>query len=175
VRYIILNLAGGVDKARNFLLGRASKPTEYVGNTEASYTSERLRDSRAAVDEFLKELPARSGLQPENVLVMVDAIRPNMYTREGLKAANGSYFDLMRRYLMEQARTAGFEVIDMQPAFMQRHALDASRFEFSTDEHWNGTAHAVGAAAAAASAAFRRLFPSACRDLAREVGRVANP
>lgn len=174
-RYVILNLAGGVDKTRNFLVGRASKPATYVGNTEAAYTSERLRDSRAVVDEFLNELPARSGLQPENIVVMVDAIRPNMYTSEGLKEANGSYFDLMRRYLMEQARAAGFEVIDMQPFFMQRHALDASRFEFSTDEHWNGTAHAVAAAATAASAAFRRLFPSACLDLAREVGRDANP
>ena len=43
----------------------------------------------------------------------------------------------MRRYLMDQARAAAFEVIDMQPFFMRRHAYDGSRFEFATDERNN--------------------------------------
>ena len=170
-RYVILNLAGGVDKADQLLRGGRARP-KYVGNTEATFTPERVRDSREAVDEFLKELPARSGVPPERILVMVDAIRPDMYSSDSLKAAAGSYFDLMRRYLMERAHTAGFEVIDMQPHFLRRHALDGSRFEFPSDDHWNGTGHETAAAAAAASAAFRKVFPSACADLAQEVGRV---
>jgi hypothetical protein len=174
-RYVILNLAGGVDKARKFLSGRPSVSLKYVGNTQASVTPERLHDSRAAVDEFLKELPARAGLPPERIIVMVDAMRPDMYSDEDLKNAGGSYFDLMRRYLMDQARAAAFEVIDMQPFFMRRHAHDGSRFEFATDEHWNGAAHEVGAAAAAASAVFQGIFPSACFDLASEVRRAAYP
>jgi hypothetical protein len=170
-RYVILNLAGGVDKADQLLRGGRARP-KYVGNTEASFTPERVRDSREAVDEFLKELPARSGLPPERILVMVDAIRPDMYNSDSLKAAAGSYFDLMRRYLVERAHAAGFEVIDMQPHFLRRHALDGSRFEFARDDHWNGRGHETAAAAAAASAVFRKVFPSACADLAQEVGRV---
>ena len=170
-RYVILNLAGGVAHAKHFLRGGRSRP-KYVGNTEASFTPERVRDAREAVDAFLRELPARSGLSPDRILVMVDAMRPDLYSSDSLAAAAGSYFDLMRRYLLARARTAGFDVIDMQPHFLRRHALDGSRFEFPRDDHWNGRGHETAAAAAAASTVFRKVFPLACADLAQDVSRA---
>jgi hypothetical protein len=174
-RYVVSNLAGGVTKLGSLLEGGSNERTRYVGNTEATVGPERMRDSRAAVDEFLKELPSRTGLPANRIIVMVDARRPDMYTPEGLARAQGSYFDIMRRYLLEHARAGGFDVIDMQERFMRRHAMDGSRFEFPTDEHWNGTGHEVAAASAAASRVFQTLFPGACPQLAQEVRRVAQP
>lgn len=171
VRYVVLNLAGGVDAATQVLQGRTSRP-KFVGNTEASYTPERLRDSRAVVDEALKELPARSGLAPERIVLLVDAMRPDIYDPDSLKAAAGSYFGVMRRYLMEQAQARGFQVVDMEPLFERRYALDGTKFEFPSDEHWNPAGHETAAAAVAATKAFRSLFPAACSALAREADGV---
>lgn len=174
VRYIVLNLAGGVDATKQLLRGNPARP-KYVGNAEASAAPERVRASRAAVDEFLKELPARAGLPAGRIAIMVDAMRPDMYDPDSLRAAAGSFFDVMRRYLMERARRAGFDVVDMQQQFLRRYALDRTRFEFNTDDHWSGVGHEVAAAAAAASPVFRSVFPSACTQLAREAERVSQP
>lgn len=173
-RYVVLNLAGGVDAALQILRGNPPRPS-YVGNTEASASPERLRDSRAAVDEFLAELPARAGLPPGHIIILVDAIRPQIYDPDSLRATAGLFVDVMRRYLLERARAAGFDVIDMQEQFIRRYAQDSTHFEFPSDNHWNGAGHEVAAAAAAASPAFRSVFPSACTALAQEARRVAYP
>jgi len=49
-------------------------------------------------------------------------------------------------------------VLDMQPVFIARHALDGSRFEFPTDKHWNALGHELVAQEMRHSAVFQRLF-----------------
>ena len=173
-RYVVLNLAGGVDAAGAILRGNAPRPT-YAGNTDASTSPERVRDSRAVVDEFLRQLPGRAGLPPGRIVILVDAIRPEMYDADSLKATAGLFIDVMRRYLLERARAAGFDAFDLQEQFILRYARDSTRFEFPTDNHWNGGGHEVAAAVAAGSHAFRSVFPSACTALAEEARRVAQP
>ncbi len=138
------------------------KPTggsPWVGNTAAAVDSQRLIDSRRVVDEFLAELPWRSGLDPARIVLLVDGMRPNLYRAEGLQAAAGSYFDLMRRYLIAAAARGGFEVIDMQPRFIARYRRDSLRFESPNDSHWNALGHEAATEAVAGSAVFRRTFP----------------
>jgi len=170
-RYIVLNLAGGVDAANQFLHGNRPRP-RYVANVEAAASPEKVRDSRAVVDEFLKQLPARAGLPPGRIVILVDGIRPQLYDPDSLKTTGGLFIDVMRRYLLAQARTAGFDAIDLQEHFLRRYARDSTRFEFATDNHWNGVGHGVAAEAVVASPVFRETFPGACTALAPEAERV---
>jgi hypothetical protein len=175
IRYVTLNLAGGVTHLKDLLKGPSAADPYYVGNTTASFTPERLRDSRRAVEEFLSTLPDYAGLDPGRILLVVDGIRPQVYSDEGLRAASGSYFDLMRHYLIERGEQHGFEVLDMQPRFVQRHARDGTRFEFSSDHHWNWHGHEEAANAVASSRVFKQIFPASCLKLAREDNVVARP
>jgi hypothetical protein len=174
-RYLTLNLAGGVNKLRRLLRGRPAVGAQTVGNTAAAFTPERLEKSQRAVDQFLTALPSYSGVDPAHTALVVDAIRPEMYSEDSLKAAAGSFFDLMRRYFIQQAGLRGFEVVDMQPRLIHRHALDGSRFEFPSDDHWNGRGHEEAARAVASSRVFREVFPVACPILAPEGARASRP
>jgi len=139
--------------------GKATDGSRWVGNTAAAADSQRLAASRQVVDEFLAELPSRSGLPPSRILLVVDGMRPDLYSAEGLRAAAGSYFDLMRRYLIGEAARGGFELIDMQPRFIERYRRDSLRFEYPIDVHWSGVGHEAAAEAVATSHVFRRTFP----------------
>jgi hypothetical protein len=128
-----------------------NRGARYVGNTAAYASSDRIADSQRAVDTFLSELPQRVGLEKSQILFVVDAIRPELYSASDLIAAAGTYFDVMRHYFLEQARTNGYEVIDMQPRFILRHHQDGSRFEYAMDAHWNAVGHQEAADAIASS------------------------
>jgi hypothetical protein len=64
----------------------------------------------------------------------------------------------MRAYLAAQAKARGYEVRDMQPVFIARHARDGSRFEFPTDKHWNTLGHRLVADEVRKSGAYARVF-----------------
>ena len=49
----------------------------------------------------------------------------------------------MRRYVMEQARLRGFEVLDLQPRFVDHVSKHRRPMEFPTDNHWNALGHEV--------------------------------
>jgi hypothetical protein len=176
VRYVILNLGGGLPKLRSLLVeGPRRVEPRHVGNTTASFTPERLRDSRKAVEAFLTTLPAYAGVDPGHILLILDAIRPEMYSQQGLRIAAGSFFDLMRRHLMERAKHHGYELVDMQQRFLQKYALDGSRFEYASDLHWSGRGHEEAAKAIASSHMFRQNFPGRCENLTREDKLVVRP
>jgi hypothetical protein len=120
----------------------------------------RVSDSKQAIDYFLAQLPARSGLEPRSILLVLDAIRPAIYSEETLRRSESGYHAQMRRYLDEHARALGFQVIDLQPVFIARHRRDHTRFEFPTDKHWNELGQQVAAGEIGKSAVFSRLFGS---------------
>jgi hypothetical protein len=129
-----------------------------VGNTRSDYDPRRLQVSKQVVDQFLAELPARSGLLPDNIALIVDGLRPQLYTRTGLAEIENSYIAIMRRYFIQRAAIQGFEVIDMQPRFMRRHIQSGVRFEFVNDSHWNSDGHREAAMALQEAKMFSRLF-----------------
>ena len=118
-------------------------PARYVGNTFAQADSARVAASRRAIDAFFDQLPARSGLPPDQVLFVVDAMRPHSYDDEHRALAEGSFFDLMRRAFIAQATAQGYIVIDMQQVFEARYQAQRQRFEWSHDNHWNVYGHEV--------------------------------
>lgn len=118
----------------------------------------RLPDSRKAVDFFLDQLPARSGLEPAAIALVLDADRPAIYDDQALKRSEGSAYAQMRRYVAEQARARGFALVDLQPAFIEHHRRNGRRFEFPADKHWNELGQQVVAAEIRKSAPFARVF-----------------
>ena len=64
-----------------------------------------------------------------------------------------------KKYFEKQALAFGYEVLNMQPIFIERNRLDNSRFEFKTDGHWNELGHALVAEKIEESAVFKSTFP----------------
>ena len=141
-RYLMINLELMLLPSRLRARSPGGEPAaNYAGNTRADASPERVRDSKRAVDAFLAELPARSGLDPSRVLLVVDGIRPHMYDPEMLAMADGSYYSIMRDYIMERAAEEGFEVSDMHRVFSEHYAEHGEKFEYPTDTHWNPLGH----------------------------------
>jgi hypothetical protein len=101
----------------------------------------RLKISYEAIDAFFRDLPRLVKLPPERVLFTIDGFR---YPEA---VATGTYFDLMRKAFRAKAQALGYEAIDLDPLFFERYRRNGERFEFVNDPHWNGTGHAVAAAA----------------------------
>lgn len=142
----------------NLSLGRHD--TRYVGNIEAQAPEEYMAQSRWATDRFLDLLPEMSGLPPKRIQLVVESIRPNLYDPATMAEGEASFWGRMRAYMIEQARARGFEVIDLNPIFMERFKRTGLHFEFTTDGHWNGEGHAAAAEAIMASRVYRQVFDS---------------
>jgi hypothetical protein len=141
-RYMMINLELMMLPSRLRARSAGGDPAaKYAGNTRADTSPERVRDSKRAVDAFLAELPARSGLDPSRILLVVDGFRPHMYDPEMLAKVEGSYFHIMRDYIIERAAEVGFGVSDMHVVFTEHYAEHGERFEYPTDTHWNSLGH----------------------------------
>src|SRR4051794_34343963 len=159
-RYLLINL--GIQNSLLFavrpigelIFGKpANAAPRYAGNTDASADETRVRDSLAAIDAFLRDVPERIGLPPERVLFTLDGFR----YADAAQAGAGTYFDLMRGAFMEKAAALGYEVIDLDLRFIPRHARTGESFEFYDDNHWNATGHEVAFEAVMGSKLLARL------------------
>lgn len=140
----------------------------YVAEVLAQSAGLQVKKTEWAADVFLEELPARSGLDPSRILFTIDGFRPQMYSPEQLPAVSNSGWAEIRRYFIEKASEAGYEVIDLHPVFMERYSRDHRRFEFPTDAHWNGEGHTVVADAVMSSRVFGEVFRLPLRDSMRD-------
>jgi len=125
----------------------AAEPVRYVGNTLARADPARLAEGERVIAWFLDALPSEACLAPRNIVLVVDAIRPELYDNAALAAARMTYFGRMRATLIAQAAARGFPVVDMEPYFRAAYAADPRPFEYPNDGHWNPRGHAVAAAA----------------------------
>lgn len=164
-RYLAINLdAGGawtrLKRRLDFFASPKSPGSEprYVGNVVARQPAGVVADSKRAVDAFLARLPRHSGLEANRILLVVDGKRQTLYAEREPARSDGSYFEILRRYLMDRARRLGYDVVDMGPLFAEAYKRDGRRFEFSRDAHWNGYAHGIVAAAVARSRLFSSVF-----------------
>ena len=119
----------------------------YAGNTAADAGAERLSRSLAALDAFFRDLPSYAGLPPSRILFVVDGLRyPDVAA-----ASAGTYFDRMRRALLEKAASLGYAAIDLDPFFFEHHRRTGERPEFVRDAHWSSIGHGVAFNAVMAS------------------------
>jgi hypothetical protein len=149
--YLVRNLE--ITNVKNKMLQIYYKP-QYVGNVAAVVDDTRFQDSYNAVDAFLRDLPQYSGLQPRNVMFVIDD-RTTVY---GEEVDPEAYFAIMKLYFTSRARALGYTVLDTAPAFKRHFAANQQRFEFSHDWHWNSTGHAVVASAIESSDWWQNVY-----------------
>jgi len=154
VRYFMLNVnvLALLDRLRYGSL----PPNNYHHASPADIPAELLVDSYRGIDEFLAELPARTGLPPERLLLAVDAVRDNIYAGDG--SEHNAYFTLMRDRLLSEAATGGFETIDLNPIFSADWRANHRRFDYPDDGHWDGYGHGIVAGAVTKSRLIATLF-----------------
>ena len=162
-RYLVFNLHA--EAALRRLVDRFVAPAQadalpkFIGNTTADADEQRLVLSRRAIDAFLERVGQMTGLSPEQIVFLVDGLRPQLYAGEAAeRAVAQSYFARMRDYFVERASAHGYEVVDLGPLFKEHYAEHGRRFEFETDFHWNALGHAVAASALADTRLLRRLL-----------------
>jgi hypothetical protein len=171
VRYVHGN--GFIDAARRRLRAAVSgEETRFVGNVAAEVDAARLKKSQDAIDYFLTTLPRYSGVPPDRIVLLVDGERPQLYDAQQLKAAQTSYFSQMRSYLVTHARPLGYNVVDLQPRFVARHARDGMRFEWPIDAHWNAAGHDEAAKAVIDTGILARVFGSGSQHGRLEAGKA---
>jgi hypothetical protein len=163
VRYLVFNLQAPENlrslASQAMTLVRPARAETFIGNTLASADADRIRWSQAAVLAFLRDLADYAGWQSGNVLFLIDGIR---YPRDD-QAVRESYFVRMREFFIAQARRAGYEAVDLDPAFFEHFRANSERFEFPTDGHWNALGHRLATEAALRSKAFSRWQASAAQ------------
>lgn len=158
-RYLLVNLKiQALPKQLSYLF-RQRQGDSFVGNTSSETAPERMRDSRRAVDAFFEHLKHDVRVPLQQMLFVVDGMRPELYDERALAEAERSYFGLMRRYFLDRAQSQGANVIDMQPIFRQQFSSNGTRFEHPRDAHWNELGHDLFAQAVAKSGFLRKITP----------------
>jgi hypothetical protein len=128
-------------------LAQAEDAPQYVGNTSADASPARIAEGERVIDWFLAGLPGAACLKPQEIVIVVDAIRPQIYDEEQLERARSSYFGILRAKLISEAKAKGFTVVDAEVPMRADYAAAHQVFEYPTDGHWNSHAHGVMAAA----------------------------
>lgn len=149
--YLATNLQAQHALANLKSLFSNAKPKQFVGQTKADVAPKRLASSRQAIQRFFELLPEMSGLAPQDILFVVDGLRPHLYSQNTLKQAKKSYFAHMRKVFLGDAKRHGYMVADLQPVFQAAHKMTGKRFEFKKDGHWNAEGHRLAAQEALAS------------------------
>ena len=158
-RYLVFNLGlrhlALAAAARIGLISPAQAAApEYVGNTAAVASAQRVRDSEEGIIAFFADLANSVPLPPDRILFLVEGAR----YESDVAATEQSYFGLMRARFMSEALRRGHEVIDLQPWFVNRSRGGNVRFEYPTDGHWNALGHEVAAQALGASKLYQTVF-----------------
>jgi hypothetical protein len=159
-RYIVMNLEAGnvVERVKQWTASFPGGTRRFVGNVDVDPEPGRVTDSERAVDEFLARLPKMAGLPAGRILLVLDAPRPEIYAPDELEAVQNSYFEIMRRYLIDKASAAGYQLIDLEVVFAADYQRRGLRFEYPHDYHWNPTGHEVVARAIGRSPVFQAVF-----------------
>jgi|SRR5262245_34801344 len=106
----------------------------------------------AAIDRFLSDLPARSGVPPRCTALLVDGDRYAIYDPR-LATAQVDPPEA-RAYFMRRATELGYRVADLEPVFRDDFARRHRHFDYyPVDRHLNGLGHRL-----AAEQAYRLLF-----------------
>jgi hypothetical protein len=149
-RYLALNLQMKT-QIDDFL-----NPPSYGENARTLLDRARVADSLAVIPAFLGEIVERTRLPPDKILLVIDGIRPEIY--DDTMADTKSFFEVMRTTLLSQARSAGFETLDLQPVFRDDYRKHHQKFEYVNNDHWNEYGHAVVANAIERTGFFKSLF-----------------
>ena len=124
-------------------LGKEDKRVKYVSNFDANVSDEFWQEAMKVTDIYLGNIEKFSGVKNNNILFVLDGIRPEVYNLNEEVDISQSFWYKIREYFIKQANIKGFEVIDMQEKFREQYKKNGKKFEFETDSHWNSEGHAA--------------------------------
>ena len=107
---------------------------------DESYESnpERYKIGFKATDIFLKNLSyLTSNNPPKNIILLIDADRG--YIKGGYPN-KGVYFEAQRNYLIDQAKSYNFSVINLEEKFEDEYK-SGKKLNSSVDGHWDESGH----------------------------------
>lgn len=134
----------GLDQAHAAL----ADPSSSVGNTSSDTNPARVKEGEDVIAWFVIALSRAACLPPQNIVLVVDAMRPEVYVGDdALTAARVTYFSRMRETVMTAARQKGYVVIDLEPRFRAAYLRDGRQHNFPNDSHWSAHGHEAVAAA----------------------------
>jgi hypothetical protein len=123
-------------------------PSSSVGNTSSDASPARVKEGEDVIAWFVTALSQAACLPPQSIVLVVDAMRPEVYIGDdALAAARVTYFSRMREAVMAAARQKGYVVVDMEPRFRATYLGDGRQHNFPDDSHWDAHGHEVVAAA----------------------------
>jgi hypothetical protein len=134
LRYLYDNLAVHVHLPGPATIFRGHRPSPADAGADAVPQPDSRRVELLATT-LLERLPAASGLDPDQIVIVIDADRPAI--RSG-QPAEPRDIDALAKL----ARTSGFRVVDLDSSF--RAAGPPLDF-LPLDGHWNARAHAIAA------------------------------
>jgi hypothetical protein len=106
----------------------------------------------AAVDRFLADLEAGSGIPTRCIVFLMDGDRYAIY--DPRLAAAPADLPEARAYFMRRAAALGYRVADLEPVYREHFRLHARHFDYyPLDRHLNGLGHRL-----AAEQSYRLLF-----------------
>jgi len=145
-RYLFyhLNVGNHLKTLKNTIvkfLNNDDTPVRYIGNVVAEVPKKQEEDGYKATDLFLLNISKKSTLRSNNIVFVIDAVRPSIYNKDDLNNSVTSYWSKMREYFIKQSVDKGFNVIDMQSVFINNYNSNKAKFEYVNDGHWNDLAH----------------------------------
>lgn len=120
----------------------------------------RVRLGREAIAHFIRLLPEATGVKTENIVLILDAERANIY-EPSPRDAGRSYYSQMKQKLVEAAVSTDIHLIDMEEPFTNHFRENRQKFEFPTDGHWNELGHSLVAKVILASEFWSQMRQSA--------------
>jgi hypothetical protein len=140
LRYIVFNahLSEHWVALQELIFGRPAnaQPRRY-GVTPGEIA--KLRYAQAATEAFFRDLPQYARLPRSRILFTMDGWR----YPDAAAHASGSFRHQLHTFFREKAEAQGYEVIDLDNLFFERHLRNGERFEFTRDAHWNSNGHKV--------------------------------
>lgn len=161
VNYLFLNLDldfNVIYRSIKAIFSNQDQVERFIGNVAAEMGPEVVANSQEAVDLFLGLLSDMAGIPAQKITFVMDGLRPALYNPQELPKAEESYFATMRRYFKSQAQKGGYNVVDMQPIFLNHYEQHGERFEFPTDQHWNALGHKLVADSIWGTELFKETF-----------------
>lgn len=148
--YLLRNLGIGADIREWGMASAQSTDSRLDADTRSMSDAENpaeVAQGEKIISWFLGEI-ANIGCMPASaIVIVVDAMRPELYDDQALESAQSSYFGRMRRKILADATSHGFAVVDLEREFSRAFAKDGLTFEPEIDAHWNAHGHAIAAAA----------------------------
>ena len=114
---------------------KSSVVSQYAGNTERFKSDEITNMSRAAITIFFQKLSNMELL--DKVTIIIDADREDIYKDR----ITFSYFNEMRKFMINEASSLGVDYLDMDYIFRADFKKNNKKFEHPTDSHWNEYTH----------------------------------